>query len=61
MIYNPVLEEMYTGRRGHGAFCNGQRLQATKTEGKITLSVSTPVVACELYSTVLLKNLLYTL
>ncbi|XP_059832547.1 inositol monophosphatase 2 isoform X2 [Hypanus sabinus] len=30
VIYNCVEEKLYTGRKGHGAFCNGQTLQASK-------------------------------
>ena len=31
VVYNPILEEMYTARPGKGAYCNGQKLQATST------------------------------
>uniref|UniRef100_A0A8C5QQZ5 Inositol-1-monophosphatase n=1 Tax=Leptobrachium leishanense TaxID=445787 RepID=A0A8C5QQZ5_9ANUR len=30
VIYHCTEEKMYTGRRGHGAFCNQERLQVTK-------------------------------
>jgi myo-inositol-1(or 4)-monophosphatase len=29
LIYNPILDELYTARPGQGAFCNGVRLKAT--------------------------------
>ncbi|GCB67291.1 inositol monophosphatase 2-like isoform X2 [Scyliorhinus torazame] len=29
VIYSCVEEKLYTGRKGHGAFCNGQKLQAS--------------------------------
>ena len=29
VIYNPYLDEMYTARLGHGAFCNGRRLHVS--------------------------------
>ncbi|KAG8222662.1 hypothetical protein J437_LFUL003784 [Ladona fulva] len=32
IIYNPVLEQMFTARRGHGAFWNDQPIKASKTE-----------------------------
>lgn len=32
LIYNPILEEMYSARPGQGAFCNGRRLQVTSTD-----------------------------
>lgn len=32
IIYNCVKEKLYTGRRGHGAFCNGEKLQASKQQ-----------------------------
>ncbi|XP_032875294.1 inositol monophosphatase 2 [Amblyraja radiata] len=32
VIYNCVKEKLYTGRRGHGAFCNGEKLQASKQQ-----------------------------
>ncbi|KAK2149689.1 hypothetical protein LSH36_442g03006 [Paralvinella palmiformis] len=31
VIYNPILDQMYTARPGEGAYCNGKRLQCTKT------------------------------
>ncbi|XP_063306539.1 inositol monophosphatase 2 [Pelobates fuscus] len=33
VIYHCTEEKMYTGRRGHGAFCNQERLQVTKETG----------------------------
>ena len=33
LVYNPMTEEMYTARLGGGAFCNGQRIQASAIEG----------------------------
>ncbi len=32
IVYNPNLEERFTARRGGGSFCNGTRLQVSKTE-----------------------------
>lgn len=29
VVYNPYTDEMFTARRGHGAFCNGQRLHVS--------------------------------
>lgn len=31
VIYNPNLNEMFTARRGHGAFLNGERIQVSTT------------------------------
>lgn len=29
IIYNPVLKQLFTARRGQGAFFNGERMQAS--------------------------------
>ncbi|KAH8295835.1 hypothetical protein KR018_011485 [Drosophila ironensis] len=29
LIYNPMLEQLFTARRGHGAFCNGKRISVS--------------------------------
>jgi inositol-phosphate phosphatase/L-galactose 1-phosphate phosphatase len=31
VVYNPMLEELFTAKRGHGAFKNGIRLQVSQT------------------------------
>lgn len=33
IVYNPILEHMYTARPGRGAFCNGRQLHVTSTTG----------------------------
>lgn len=33
MIYHCTEERLYTGRRGQGAFCNGQRLRVSGETG----------------------------
>jgi len=33
IVYNPIMEELYTARSGQGAFCNGTKLQVTNVEG----------------------------
>lgn len=33
VVYSCVEDKMYTGRKGKGAFCNGQKLQVSKQEG----------------------------
>ncbi|XP_006830876.1 PREDICTED: inositol monophosphatase 1 isoform X1 [Chrysochloris asiatica] len=33
VVYSCVEDKMYTGRKGKGAFCNGQRLQVSRQEG----------------------------
>ena len=37
LVYNPVLEDMYTAIRGQGAFCNGKKIRVT--EGGISEAV----------------------
>jgi myo-inositol-1(or 4)-monophosphatase len=37
LVYNPVLEDMYTAIKGHGAFCNGNPIKVT--EGEINEAV----------------------
>ena len=31
-VYDPIRDEMFTARRGHGAFCNGRAMQASAAE-----------------------------
>ncbi|XP_027624264.1 inositol monophosphatase 1 isoform X2 [Tupaia chinensis] len=33
VVYSCVEDKMYTGRKGKGAFCNGQKLQVSRQEG----------------------------
>lgn len=33
IVYNPVLEQMFTARRGQGAFLNGKRIKSSKVQG----------------------------
>ena len=33
VVYSCVEDKMYTGRKGKGAYCNGQKLQVSKQEG----------------------------
>ena len=33
IIYNPMLDEMYTATKGGGAFCNGKRIRVSGQEG----------------------------
>jgi myo-inositol-1(or 4)-monophosphatase len=37
LVYNPVLEDMYTAIRGKGAFCNGVAIKVA--EGEISEAV----------------------
>ncbi|XP_076181796.1 inositol monophosphatase 1-like isoform X2 [Ptiloglossa arizonensis] len=32
IVYNPVLEQLFMARRGHGAFLNGKPIKSSKTE-----------------------------
>ncbi|KAL5022276.1 hypothetical protein ScPMuIL_001431 [Solemya velum] len=42
VIYLPMLDRMYTTRKGHGAFCNGEKLSVQKAE-----SLNTSIVIVE--------------
>ncbi|XP_070333562.1 inositol monophosphatase 1 isoform X2 [Odocoileus virginianus] len=33
IVYSCLENKMYTGRKGRGAFCNGQKLQVSRQEG----------------------------
>lgn len=37
VVYSCVEDKMYTGRKGKGAFCNGQKLQVSQQEGRFIL------------------------
>ncbi|NHM32463.1 inositol monophosphatase family protein [Neobacillus terrae] len=32
VVYNPLMEEMYTAMKGKGAWCNGERISVSNTE-----------------------------
>jgi hypothetical protein len=34
IVYNPILDQMFTAIRGHGAYLNNKRIHTSKTEGK---------------------------
>ncbi|KAF6099541.1 inositol monophosphatase 1 [Phyllostomus discolor] len=40
VVYSCVEDKMYTGRRGKGAFCNGQKLQVSQQEEFLSLNSS---------------------
>lgn len=47
VVYSCVEDKMYTGRRGRGAFCNGQKLQVSRQEGRLPVAgaiASAPVL-----------------
>lgn len=33
IVYNPILEQLFTARKGRGAFLNGKPIQASKIQG----------------------------
>ena len=33
VVYSCILDEMFTAKRGHGAFCNGEKLQTSTITG----------------------------
>ncbi|XP_062044294.1 inositol monophosphatase 1 isoform X2 [Lepus europaeus] len=38
VVYSCIEDKMYTGRKGKGAFCNGQKLQVSQQEGSEALA-----------------------
>lgn len=34
IVYNPITNDFFQARKGHGAFCNGEKLSVTGLEGK---------------------------
>jgi fructose-1,6-bisphosphatase/inositol monophosphatase family enzyme len=34
IVYNPILDQMFTAIKGHGAYLNNKRINTSKTEGK---------------------------
>lgn len=43
-MYSCVEDKMYTGRKGRGAFCNGQKLQVSQQEGGLSLAFLLPLM-----------------
>lgn len=43
-MYSCVEDKMYTGRKGRGAFCNGQKLQVSRQEGGLSLAFLLPLM-----------------
>lgn len=37
IVYNPVLEQLFTARKGRGAFLNGEPIHVSKIEGNIPI------------------------
>ena len=35
MVYNPILDQMYSARPGNGAFLNGSKLRVTDVKGEL--------------------------
>lgn len=33
IVYNPVLDKMYSAIKGRGAFCNGKKIEVSSTKG----------------------------
>lgn len=33
IVYNPILEQLFTARKGRGAFLNGKSIRVSKVEG----------------------------
>ncbi|XP_036775326.2 inositol monophosphatase 1 isoform X2 [Manis pentadactyla] len=45
VVYSCVEDKMYTGRKGKGAFCNGQKLQVSQQEGSEVLELQPLICA----------------
>jgi len=39
IVYNPILEQLFTARKGRGAFLNGKPIQVSKIQGNKSVSV----------------------
>jgi fructose-1,6-bisphosphatase/inositol monophosphatase family enzyme len=46
VVYSCVEDKMYTGRKGKGAFCNGQKLQVSQQEGRFILQFLVQLIFC---------------
>lgn len=40
IVYNPVLEHLFTARRGHGAYFNKKPIKSSSIEGKVLFLIS---------------------
>jgi len=38
IVYNPILEQLFTARKGRGAFLNGKPIQVSKVQGNESVS-----------------------
>ncbi|XP_072660206.1 inositol monophosphatase 1 isoform X3 [Canis lupus baileyi] len=45
IVYSCLEDKMYTGRKGKGAFCNGQKLQVSQQEGSEVLELQLLICA----------------
>ncbi|XP_048959670.1 inositol monophosphatase 1 isoform X3 [Canis lupus dingo] len=45
VVYSCLEDKMYTGRKGKGAFCNGQKLQVSQQEGSEVLELQLLICA----------------
>jgi len=41
VVYNPVLDELFTASKGQGAFCNGMKINVSKSEKLINSLIAT--------------------
>lgn len=39
IVYNPILEQLFTARKGRGAFLNGKPIHVSKVQGNELISV----------------------
>lgn len=35
IVYNPILEQLFTARKGHGAYLNEKPIKSSSIEGKV--------------------------
>ena len=41
IVYNPILEQLFTARKGRGAFLNGRPIKTSKVQGLLTKNQQT--------------------
>ncbi|XP_057163707.1 inositol monophosphatase 1 isoform X3 [Ursus arctos] len=56
VVYSCLEDKMYTGRKGKGAFCNGQKLQVSQQEGSEVLEQQ--LLICALWQLGLQKHIM---
>jgi len=47
IVYNPILEQLFTARKGRGAFLNGKPIHVSKVQGNELISWFDKICKCE--------------